>query len=105
VYVYYKVKHKDDPENFDDKKWIKMSQVSPINDLHSISLSAWTSVDDTPMIEHTFSTGSTNDVINYSDTTGTNYDGFKYFAIKIVGFTDNKAQVPVIGTLRAIAVT
>ena len=108
VFVYYKVMHKHDtdPLGFDNKKWVLMKQSSPADERHSINESnAWVSSDKTPMIEHTFSSPTTGDIITYEDSHGNSYDGFKYFAIKIVGFSENSAKVPVIGNLRAIAVT
>jgi len=106
VHVYYKVLHKDDadPLGFDNKKWVKMEQDSPNNERHTISKNDWSSKNRLDMMEHTFGTGD-NDMISYKDSRGHNYDGFKYFAIKIVGFADNATQVPVIGNLRVVAVT
>ena len=106
MHVYYKVLHKDDadPLGFDNKKWVKMEQDSPNNERHTISKNDWSSKNRLDMMEHTFGTGD-NDMISYKDSRGHNYDGFKYFAIKIVGFADNATQVPVIGNLRVVAVT
>lgn len=108
VHVYYKVRHRDDPELLDDKNWIKMKQTSPTDGLHSVTKSAWTVGQSVPMTEHRFSTGSQNDMIQYESSTFghlVKFDGFKYFAIKIVGFADNHATPPTVASLRAIAVT
>ena len=65
----------------------------------------WNASQTFPLVEHEYTTGSSGDVLSYEDLDGNTFVGFKFFAIKIVGFADNKAQVPVIGNLRAIAVT
>ena len=103
IYLYYKIKHKDDPGAFDDKNWVLMKQTSPKDNRPTVAMNTWMS-GSLPMMEHTYSTGS-EDEISYTDNNGDQFIGFKFFAIKIVGVTDTFAQPPLIGNLRAIAVT
>jgi hypothetical protein len=44
-----------------------------------------------------------NNVIGYTTPDGRNYNGFKYFAIKIVFLSENIAYVPKVKNLRVIA--
>ena len=104
VYVYYKVKHKDDPESFDSKNWVLMKQTQPKDNRPSILGNSWMASEQFPMMEHTYSTYG-DDEISYTDNNGNIFQGFKFFAIKIVGVADNSAQPPIVGNLRAIAVT
>jgi hypothetical protein len=105
VYVYYKIKNKDDSASIDDKNWVLMNQSSPGTNMKLVPKNEWNASQTFPLVEHEYTTGSGGDVLSYEDLDGNTFVGFKFFAIKIVGFADNKAQVPVIGNLRAIAVT
>jgi hypothetical protein len=104
LHVYYKIRNAQDPEPLDDKNWILMKQTSPSVSAKSVRKNSWHSSDSIPMVEHSFGTGS-NDVLEYVDQYGNTFVGFKYFSIKIVGFADNSSQVPIVGNLRAMAVT
>lgn len=44
-----------------------------------------------------------NNVVGYNTPDGRNYNGFKYFAIKIVFLSENIAYVPKVKNLRVIA--
>jgi len=82
-----------------------MKQSSPASNMKTVPKNSWTSLQSFPMMEHNFTTGVSDGVLSYDDLDGNTFVGFKFFAIKIVGFAENSAQVPVIGNLRAVAVT
>ena len=94
IYLYYKVLAQEDSETLDDKSWKIMRQILPDVGYHNS--------DD--RIEIEFDAGDEDITYTGSDGTST-YRNFKTFAVKLVGFADNPAKVPVISNLRAIAVT
>ena len=91
INVYYKVKSKDDPENFDNKSYVLMNQ-------ETISSTFSTSEED--IREFTYKTA--NDVVQYSSG-GITYDDFKTFAVKIVMTSNNVITIPKLRDMRAIA--
>ena len=91
VYVYYKVLSQYDPEPFDDKNWIAMSQTSQTN---TVALT------DEEFIEYEFDPTGTN--VNYTSG-GATYTTFKTFAIKVVMTSSTTTKVPRIGDMRVIA--
>jgi hypothetical protein len=91
VYVYYKVLSQFDPELFDDKSWIVMSQTSRIN---TVSLT------ETEFIDYEFDPIGTN--VNYTSG-GATYTTFKTFAIKIVMISTSTTKAPRIKDMRTIA--
>jgi hypothetical protein len=113
LYVYYKIRNKDDPAILDDKNWVLMTQSSPGTNMKLVPKNSWSASQTFPLVEHEFITAASDDegnfiktdVLSYEDLDGNGFVGFKFFAIKIVGFADNNAQVPLIGNLRAMAVT
>jgi hypothetical protein len=91
VYIYYKVLSQYDPEPFDDKDWIVMTQTSRTN---TVSLT------DEEFIEYEFDPTGTN--VNYTSG-GATYTTFKTFAMKIVMTSTSTTKVPRIQDMRTIA--
>ncbi|SVD80360.1 uncharacterized protein METZ01_LOCUS433214, partial [marine metagenome] len=91
VYVYYKVLSQYDPEPFDDKSWIVMTQTSKTN---TVALT------DTEFTEYEFDPLGTN--VNYTSG-GATYTTFKTFAMKIVMTSTSTSKVPRIDDMRVIA--
>jgi hypothetical protein len=90
VEVFYKIQNKYDYSNeFKDLGWTKMSKTS-----QSI-----TSTNLQDFVEETYQ----NVNLSYYDSLGNYHNNFKYFAIKLVMYTNNPCTVPLIKNLRAIA--
>lgn len=93
IQVYYKVMNESDPDDFDNKNYVKMQQAT---------LSTVYSTNTNEYIEYQFRPSLTKDFINYT-VGSTTYESFKYFAIKIVMSSTNTTIVPKIRDLRVIA--
>jgi len=91
VYVYYKVLSQYDPEPYDDKNWVVMTQTTNANNV---------ALTDTEFTEFQFDPTGGN--VNYTSS-GATYTTFKTFAIKIVMTSTNTTKVPRIQDYRAIA--
>ena len=91
VYVYYKVLSQYDPEPFDDKSWIVMTQTSKTN---TVALT------EEEFTEYEFDPLGTN--VNYTSG-GATYTTFKTFAMKIVMTSTSTSKVPRIDDMRVIA--
>jgi hypothetical protein len=90
VEVFYKVLNKYDfSKEFKDVSWTKMIKTSQ-------SVIAKTT---TEYSEETYQ----NLNISYYNETGTVYNDFKYFAIKVVMYSNNSTIIPKVKNLRAIA--
>lgn len=91
IIVYYKVLSAGDSESFDDKYWIKMSQVTDSNLFSS---------NDNDF--QTFEFKTVNDTAEY--TVGSNtYNNFRTFAIKMVLASSSFVDIPKVKDLRVIA--
>lgn len=96
VYLYYKVKNLADPDPFDSKPWVLMTQKTS---------STLFSEDKGDAIEYEYrgaEATSTSQSITYTSGS-TTYDRFNQFAIKIVLRSSSTTVVPVVYDLRAIA--
>ena len=91
VYVYYKVLSQYDPDPFDDKSWIVMTQTSKLNTV---------ALDEDDFIDYEFNPLGTN--VNYTSG-GATFTTFKTFAIKIVMTSTSTSKVPRIDDMRVIA--
>ena len=91
VNVYYKVKSGDDPQDFDNKSYVLMSQETANSVI---------STNEQDVREYTYKTA--NDSVQYSSENIT-YDNFKTFAIKIVMSSDSVITIPKLRDMRAIA--
>ena len=91
----------EDGQNFDDKTWIKLTQVTPAT-IHSDSENQ----EDFEEFEFTVPTSSlTGDAgeLQYTTTEGVTFTGFKRFKIKVVLLSTSTSRVPRIRDLRAVA--
>ena len=112
VHVFYKALNREDSDTFADSKWIPMSLVT---DAGYTSSSRYSSSEDTQdFLELAYEVSSyssayksgantTNGIIEYRNTLGARYTGFKYFAIKIVLSHTTSTRPPRIRDFRAIA--
>ena len=91
IHIYYKVRADSDPEDFDNKKYVLMTQET---------VSSQYSGDYNDIKEYVFKT--TDDKVEYTSE-NTLYDKFKTFSIKIVLTAESNAEVPRLTDLRAIA--
>ena len=91
IQVYYKVKADEDPDDFDTKSYVLMSQETP-SSLYSGALE--------DIKEYTFKT--TDEKITYSSGNA-DYDKFKTFSIKIALTSNTASTVPRVRDMRAIA--
>ena len=91
VNVYYKVKADEDPQDFDEKSYVLMTQETP-SSLYSGALN--------DVKEYVYQT--TEEKISYTSN-NVEYDKFKIFAIKIVLTSNDSSTVPRVRDMRAIA--
>ena len=91
VHVYYKVKSEDDPQDFDNKSYVLMSQETP----SSVQSGAEDDVKE-------FVYKTADEKINYTSDSVL-YDKFKTFSVKIVLTSNNAVTVPKVRDVRAIA--
>jgi hypothetical protein len=91
VHLYYKVKHVDDPQDFDDKNFVLMSQETP---------SSVVSGSEDDVKEFVYKTSS--EKIEYSSNS-VNYDTFKIFAVKVDLTSNNVVTVPKVRDIRVVA--
>jgi hypothetical protein len=91
VNLYYKVRAETDPEEFDTKSYVLMTQETP---------STIYSGNEGDIREYVYKTSgeSTSYTSNYTD-----YDTFKSFAVKVVMTSNNVTTVPKIRDIRTIA--
>ena len=101
VRVYFKAKHADDPDSFDDKYWIPLNKEENGGSTYS-SLSNRL---DFKEYSYTFSNeDKTGPLTEFQYVSGgITYTGFKYFAVKIVLTATNAAIVPRVADLRVMA--
>ena len=113
VHTYYKILHAEDPNTFDDAKWIPMTQNTASG---FTSSSVYSSSEDTEdFIELTYdvsafsnlhgSGANTNNsgIVEYRNTARSRYIGFKHFALKIVLTGSDTSRPPRLRDFRAIA--
>ncbi len=93
VTCYYKVLSQFDSENFDDKNWVVMGELTNVN-----TISASEDEDEYIELEYGPTTANTSYTVG-----GVTYDNFKTFAIKIVMNSASTTKVPLIKDLRSIA--
>ena len=97
IYCYYKVMSGDDPESFEDKPYVIMSQDTS-EGLFSLNKDDFK--------QYVYRTA--DEVISYTDSAGAKYDKFRTFAVKIVFTLDRDVQttfigIPKITDLRVVA--
>ena len=91
IKVYYRVHNSEDPENFEDRPYVLMTQETDINRI---------SASETDVNEYVFRSSANN--VAY--TSGSiRYDKFKTFAIKIVLGSASTSIIPKVKDLKAVA--
>jgi len=103
MYVYHKVLAEEDAEDINRKKWKLMTRTTPDEDFFSGPQSTFEGASNLSGGVHEYVFDS-DEIISYTTDAGVTYDSFKTFAIKVVTLADNPAKVPVVNSLRAIAV-
>ena len=96
IYVYAKYLSSSDPQSFEDKNWIQLTQINANN---------FVSADETDYRELTYAPGVDGveaNRINYTSGND-NYTSFITFAIKVVLAGQSTVDVPKIKDLRIIA--
>lgn len=94
--VYFKIKNADDPTPFENRPYIKMTQVTPLNRYSSSTF------DENDLIEYEFRADPDQDQITYNSGS-TTFKTFNEFSVKIVLLADDPIVVPVVKNMRAIA--
>jgi hypothetical protein len=98
INVYYKILNRNDTQDFQDGVWQLMTKTKS-------SGSAFSKTRD-DLIEYSFAPGTggvDQGYVTYTSNSGTIYNNFSQFAIKITLTTQDNTFVPVISELRAIA--
>ena len=98
INVYYKVLGRNDTQNFNDQNWVLMTEVG--EQLNSYSLNR------EDLREYVSAPGVSNspsNQITYTSTSGTTFNSFSQFAIKIVLSTSDTTKTPIVHDLRVLA--
>lgn len=109
VNVFYKVLHAEDSDNFADARWIPMTLstastvVSDPEDRTDFRELEYTVAAYGSYNSGLFANSSPTNILRYRNTQNALFQGFKYFAIKIVLTSDLTNNPPRIRNLRAIA--
>ena len=101
IRVYYKILNAIDPDDFDDKSYVEMSQNSK-SGINSVK----DKLDD--FIEYEYTIASANKTgpggeVTYTNAAGATFLGFNTFALKIVMTSSTDVVVPQLRDMRAIA--
>ena len=101
IEVYYKILNREDGDTLDDHSWIQMTQVTSTTIVSDTE-------DQNDLNEYEYKipdaqlTGGSGEV-EYVNSAGVTYTGFKQFAIKIVLLSTSPSRVPRMRDFRAIA--
>lgn len=101
VKVYYKILHRDDSDFFDDRSWVAMGQ-----DTTSTVISSSENNEDFKVYDFSIPSAELSgplSQVQYTNSDGIIYTGFKYMSIKIVLTSSNQGLVPRVKDLMAIA--
>ena len=101
VHVYYKILHADDSDTMRDVSWVKMDQDTEAN-LYSSSENTEDFKEYEFSIPSAKQTGH-NGTVEYTNSEGVTFAGFKNFKIKIVFTGSNTSLPPRVRDLRVIA--
>jgi hypothetical protein len=94
IEVFYKILSSTDTTDFKDRPYVKMECYNP---------TVTPSINEFDFREYEYKPSLTTNSITYTTESGTTYDSFKTFAIKIVMTSNDKSIVPKIKDLRIIA--
>jgi hypothetical protein len=112
VHVYCKVLNASDSDTFAERKWIEMTRDTDQGFTPTAVYSSSTDKNDflelvykVPDWTDTYKAGANNStgIFQYRNSTGARFNGFKYFAIKVVLTADSSPNPPRVRELRAIA--
>lgn len=95
VKVYYKIKHEEDGDLFDEKNWIEME--GP--DTYSAKANRYNYID----MDFAVPAAQLTSGVTTYQSDGNTFLGFKQFAVKIVLLGTNSAIVPKVADLRVVA--
>lgn len=98
ILVFYKLLSSGDESNFDDNSWQLMTTIGGNKTLFSKNRTDIYEFEAAPGIGNV-----ANNSISYVSVNGKTYNSFIQFAIKIVLITNDRTTVPVLTSLRAIA--
>ena len=101
IRVYYKILNAIDPDDFDDKSYVEMTQNSK-SGINSVK----DKLDDFIEYEYTIASANktgTNGEVTYTNAAGATFTGFNTFALKIVMTSSTDVVVPQLRDMRAIA--
>jgi hypothetical protein len=101
VKVYYKILHREDSDVMEDRSWVEMSRASA-----SVLYSNLDDPNDYREVEFTIPTANltgSGAEVQYTNTVGTTFTGYKYYQIKIVLLGATTAIIPKFKKVRAIA--
>jgi hypothetical protein len=102
VLVYAKFMNSDDGDNFVSKNWVRMSKKDGGDAVYSSIADRNNFKDYTYTLPSDIMTSNVGGV-QYTNSNGTKFSSFKYYAVKIVLTSENQAIVPRVSELRAIA--
>lgn len=102
VLVYAKLMNADDGDTFKSKNWIRMNKKDGGDAVYSSVADRNNFKDFTFTLPTDIMTSNVGGV-QYTNSNGTKFESFKYYAVKIVLTSDNSAIVPRVSELRAIA--
>jgi hypothetical protein len=101
INVYYKILNKDDSDAFDDRSWVLMDQTTVSTVYSSPENENDFKIFDFEVPSANLSGGSNE--IQYTNSQGVTYTGYKYLAIKIVLTAQSSGVVPKVDEMMAIA--
>jgi len=101
IRVYYKIMNKDDYENFELKNWVEMEQTT-VSSVYSSEENSFDYKTFNYAIPNANLTGP-NGEVQYTNSIGITYTGYKYIAIKVVLTSTTTGLVPKVSEFMAIA--
>ena len=102
IIVYAKFMNAQDSDTFINKNWVRMNKVFPGDDTYSSLANRNNYKDFTYVLPPDIMT-ATNGGVQYTNSVGSTFTSFKYYAVKIVLISNNTAIVPRASDLRVIA--
>jgi len=101
IRVYYKIMNKDDYENFELKNWVEMEQTT-VSSVYSSEENSFDYKTFNYAIPSANLTGP-NGEVQYTNSIGITYTGYKYVAIKVVLTSTTTGLVPKVSEFMGIA--
>lgn len=101
IKVYARYLHAEDSDDFNDRGWVELTQSTS-----STIVSDDTNTLDAKEYEYTIPSANLtgdNGEVQYTNSEGVTFTGYKYFAVKVVLLSTNTAKPPRLRDLRAIA--